>query len=85
MSLIYSILGSHNNAIKNNGHTTVRIYNQKIKDQIIISISTRTKTEVNSNILEIIDNIDVAMLAVKLDVSINHSLKTDPHPEFHPK
>jgi len=77
MSLIYSILGSHNNAIKNNGHTTVRIYNQKIKDQIIISISTRTKTEVNSNILEIIDNIDVAMLAVKLDVSINHSLKTD--------
>ncbi len=77
MNLIYSILGNHARAAKNNGRTTVRIFNRKADNKIIISISTITKSQINPNLLETIDNANAELLADKLDVNINHNINTD--------
>lgn len=77
MNLIYSILESHSKNVNNSGHSTVRIYRKKNEDRITISISTKTKTQINPNLLDAIDTADVEMLADKLDVNIYHNLNTD--------
>lgn len=77
MNLIYSILGSHNKASRNNGRTTIKIFNQKENGRVVITISTKIQQKINSTYISDIDLSDTESLVEKLNASLNHDFNAN--------